>query len=163
MNHITAFMEIPTASHVLLQLGQPATDLLFPVEPTNHNLLSTGWFNSLVTSSSHKSFLHGGFTNALIFQSCNTLLIKLVLKNFIFPWRVIFTWLKLFFKASEGQLCWWALWGDLRGLTWWNRFRRTDRHITQWQCPLCSQTSEMGTATVTVWTDLLEEFSHNCE
>lgn len=42
MNHITAFMEIPTASHVLLQLGQRAVELLFPVEPTNHSLLSSG-------------------------------------------------------------------------------------------------------------------------
>lgn len=73
MNHTTAFMEIPTATHVLL--GQRATDLLFPVEPTNHNLLSTGQFNSLVTSSSYESLLHGGFTNALILQSRNMLLI----------------------------------------------------------------------------------------
>lgn len=30
MNHITAFMEIPTASHVLLELGQRAIDLFVP-------------------------------------------------------------------------------------------------------------------------------------
>lgn len=33
MNHTTAFMEIPTASHVLLELRQRAVDLLFPAEP----------------------------------------------------------------------------------------------------------------------------------
>jgi len=42
MNHITVFMEIPTASHVLFKLGHRAVDLLFPEEPTNHNLLSSG-------------------------------------------------------------------------------------------------------------------------
>lgn len=106
-----------TASHVLFEPRQRAVDLLFPVEPANHSLLSSGQLNSLVTSSSHKSLLHEGFTNAFILQSSNTLLIKLALKELIFPQRVISTWLKPLFQGQLGpalliSFVMWLNWSD---------------------------------------------------